>query len=256
MNQKPNENTPKVNRVLYIVTVTLLFAVAVVIAVTSAAQRGSKNPPPNTSEADSGTNSPITSQLMPETSMPETETKKPVVNDTKPSTTPAAEQLEEIPPEPVDVMPESFILPAAGALAKGHDSTLQVFSKTMNDYRVHTGIDIACAEGAPVHASADGVISKIWDDPLMGTSIAIEHSGSCFTVYKNLSKEIPEEIEEGTEVNAGQLIASVGNTAMIEIAEEPHLHFEMTVAGKSANPLDYFDDAALTSLETDITYES
>ncbi|MEE0968512.1 MAG: M23 family metallopeptidase [Clostridia bacterium] len=254
MNQKPSQNTPKVHRALYIITVTLLFAIAVVIAITSAANRRQEDPVPGTSDTVSDTESKIESVVdIPDTSAKDTRDEIPQSKppkETKPAPT------DEEPVEKVDTVPEKFLLPVTGILSKGHDTELQVFSETMNDYRVHTGVDIVCAENTPVYAAADGVISQVWNDPLMGTSIAISHSGECYTVYRNLSKEIPSGIAEGAEVKAGQLIASVGNTAMIEIAEEPHLHFEMTVQGKSANPLEYFDEAALTSLNTDSSYES
>ena len=147
-------------------------------------------------------------------------------------------------------------LPAVGILSKKHDTSLQVYSATMKDYRVHCGIDIITEEGAPVYAAADGTVSQIWDDPLMGKCIALSHSGDCYTVYKNLGEEIANGIEAGVNVGKGQLIASVGNTAMIELAEEPHLHFEITVGGEAADPLEFFDDAALVSLTVDSSYES
>ena len=89
----------------------------------------------------------------------------------------------------------------------------------------------------------------------MGYCIAIEHSGDCYTIYKNLSKEIPEGISEGAKVRSGQLIASVGDSAMVEIADEPHLHFEMTVGDLSVDPLKYFDEKSLETLGTDVSYE-
>ena len=58
----------------------------------------------------------------------------------------------------------SFILPVSGKLTNKHDPTLQVFSPTMQDYRVHIGVDLATKENAPVYAAADGKISKIWVD--------------------------------------------------------------------------------------------
>ncbi len=256
MNKTPIQNNRKINRALYIVTVTLLFALAVVIAITTAAGRKAKEPPKgNESDSLSGqitesdTTAPITTERKQDTNKPESRPTPQSTSDTEAS---AQKDLSE----PVDVMPNSFTLPVVGILSKGHDNSLQVYSKTMNDYRVHTGIDIVCSENAPVYAAAAGIISQIWDDPLMGNCIAISHGGQCYTVYKNLSEEMVSGIAEGANVSAGQLIAAVGNSAMIEIAEEPHLHFEMTVDGKSADPLDYFDDATLASLMVDASFES
>ena len=142
----------------------------------------------------------------------------------------------------------AFTLPVSGTLTNAHDPELQVFSPTMQDYRVHLGIDIETAENAPVYAAADGTVSKIWVDTLMGYCVAIKHSGNCVTVYKNLGATLPEGISEGASVRSGQLIATVGNSAMVEVADEPHLHFEMTVADLAVNPLEYFDEEALRAI--------
>ena len=149
----------------------------------------------------------------------------------------------------------SFVLPVSGTLSKQHNPDLQVYSTTLKDYRVHIGLDLVTEENAPVYAAADGSVKRIWKDALMGYCVAIEHSGECVTVYKNLGKTLPEGIAEGVSVRSGQLVATVGNSAMVEIAEEPHLHFEMTVGGLSVDPLEYYDDKALEALKLDSSYE-
>lgn len=227
----------KVNRAAVVTAVLLVAALAVIIAVTISTNRAKNNenqPPVTNAPSNSVTNAP-TSTATPTT--PPTQ---------KPADTTGSSQVEEELP--------SFILPVSGVLSKGHDATLQVYSSTMKDYRVHLGLDIVTDEGAPVYAAADGTISKIWKDTFMGYSIAVKHSGDCYTVYKNLSEILPEGIAEGATVRSGQLIGSVGESAMVEIAEEPHLHFEMTVADLSVDPLDYFDDKALESLKIDASY--
>ena len=89
----------------------------------------------------------------------------------------------------------------------------------------------------------------------MGYCISIKHNDDTYTIYRNLGKDHAEGIAEGVEVRAGQLISSVGNSAMIEIGQEPHLHFEMTVGGVNVNPLDYFDESSIASLTIDEAYE-
>lgn len=254
MNQQntPKKNQKGVNRTLYIVTVTMLFAIAVIIAITSASNRSRKenlgNPETDMSES---------SFLTPEDTEKQKETQP---KDTQPSpkdTTPPKVN-SDVPEEPtpvVEKIPE-FALPISGILSKEHSLETQVFSQTMQDYRTHSGIDISAGDKAPVYAAADGVIEKISYDPLMGYTIEIRHSGNCSTIYSNLSEEPAEGICEGAEICVGQAIATIGESAMVEIAEEPHLHFEIKVGGVSVNPLDYLDESALVSLESDTKYES
>lgn len=217
----------RVNRAVYLSGIVILLALAVVLAITAATNRAKRN---NVKEP------PQTSDVLPEPTQP------PKPTDTKPDREP-------------DAIPE-MKLPVSGKLTQKHSVDVQVFSPTMQDFRVHLGIDIATGDDAEVFAAADGTVSKIWEDPMMGTCVAISHSGECVTVYKNLAKELTEGLAEGTQVRQGQLLGHVGDTAMVEIAEEPHLHMEMTVKGLQVDPLDYFSAAVIASLSDDTSHET
>ena len=157
---------------------------------------------------------------------------------------------EKIESDPIDTEePEEikFSCPAYGTIFKGHDPTVQVWNETLGEYRIHLGIDIATALYAPVYAVADGTISIIWNDALMGQSIAIYHGNGLLSFYKNLDPAIESDIVKGVKVKGGQKIGVVGATAYTELADEPHLHFEMTLNGISVNPKDYlkYDDSSI-----------
>lgn len=232
----------KVNRSAVVGTCMLLVAVIIVVSVAVATNRAKKNQVELPETTDS-----TTTKLPEETKPNTTETTEPETEDTKaPASNNNSSQVENKLP--------SFVLPVSGVISKKHDPSLQVFSNTMKDYRVHLGIDIVTDEASPVYAAADGKVDKIWEDPLMGNCIAVKHSGDCYTIYKNLAADLPDGIAEGTSVRAGQMIATVGESAMVEVAEEPHLHFEMTVADLSVNPLEYFDEKALETLKIDASY--
>ena len=156
---------------------------------------------------------------------------------------------------PTDVLPSRFLLPVSGVMQKKHSADVQVFSDTMGDYRVHLGIDIGTVAGASVCAMADGVISQVWEDFSMGQCIAISHGGNAYTIYKNLSAELPAQIKTGVAVKAGDVIGTVGESAMVELSDEPHLHVEMTVNGLQVDPTAYLDEDAMATLKEDTNYE-
>jgi murein DD-endopeptidase MepM/ murein hydrolase activator NlpD len=90
---------------------------------------------------------------------------------------------------------------------------------------------------------------------MMGRCLAISHSGDCYSIYKNLDVTLPDDIVEGANVTAGQQIGTVGDTATLELAEEPHLHMEMTVKGLAVDPREYFSQQALAALGKDESHE-
>lgn len=214
----------KENKAVYITAISILLAMIVIVASVVATNRNK--------------------QVVPDTTTTKNTTTTPA--PTIPNDDPTSDVGSKLP---------TFSLPVSGKLLNVHDSELQVFSPTMNDYRVHLGIDIITTDGAPVYAAADGTVMQIWEDVRMGQCIAVKHNGDAVSIYKNVSAEFPKGIIEGAKVKAGQQIATVGSTAMVEIADEPHLHFEMTVGGLSVDPLEYFSSKDVETLSKDTAYE-
>ena len=217
----------KENRALYITAISVLLTLLLIVAAVVATNRSKQT-------------------------APEVTTPKPATTTTTKVNTPTP---DDDPTSDVGSKLPTFSLPVNGKLSAVHDSELQVFSPTMQDYRVHLGVDILANDGDPVYAVADGTVMQIWEDVRMGQCIAIKHAGDSVSIYKNVSAELPAGIIEGATVRVGQQIATVGSSAMVEIAEEPHLHFEMTVGGLAVDPLEYFSSKDVSALMKDTAYE-
>lgn len=134
----------------------------------------------------------------------------------------------------------TFVSPLAECtLDVDFSDTVLVFSPTMNDYRTHTALDLSATLGQEVMAVADGVVKNIWQDPFMGTCVSIEHTGNAVSYYKNLDPVVAEGLVIGASVKAGDVIGAVGESAMNEVAQDPHLHFELKVNDKHVDPKEH-----------------
>ncbi len=223
------------NRAAVVTVVILLLTLTVVLTVSIATNRAKKNNiEDNTTSTHQGE---LNTEKKDDHPIESGTVDSPIHNSTE--TTPVSGEIEEF----------ELSLPTQGTISKGHDSTIQVWSETMSDYRVHLGVDIATEESAPVYAPADGTVEKIWDDALMGRCVAISHGDDVYTFYKNLASTLGDGVEEGATLKCGQKIGEVGSTALAELADEPHLHLEMTVGGLAVDPRDYFNAEAKESLQ-------
>ena len=234
------------SRAVYVTVLTLILALSLLVTVTAISNRAKKKEAQDNTPGIEQTDPNAAQNHTPSsggnsTDLPNHE------NEDKPSGSDQTDSLPDSTTEAANTVPE-MALPVVGMVAKGYDSTLQVYSTTMGDYRIHLGLDMMTEEAAPVLAAADGVISQIWDDPMMGKCVAISHAGDCYSIYKNLDPTLAESIAVGSEVKAGDCLGNVGQSAILELAEEPHLHFEMTVGGLSVDPLEYFSEQAMLQL--------
>lgn len=160
-------------------------------------------------------------------------------NDSKPTVVPPATDWTKV---KVD-------MPVNGVIVKKHDLVNAVYSVTMEDYRVHRGVDIECQLGDMVTSCAYGTVLTVGEDPFMGTCVSIDHGDGLISYYRNLNPTLAEGITVGTEVHAGQMIGAVGESAIIEIAEEAHLHFELELNGEPVDPMTMLDYDESTALE-------
>lgn len=129
---------------------------------------------------------------------------------------------------------ESFSLPLGNAVSKHASLAELVYSKTMEDWRVHNGIDFPGATGDPVKAVNNGIVLSVKDDALWGTVVEIDHGEGMVARYCGLGK--------GSTVNEGDTVKindKVGNLSVIPIesADGVHLHFEVRINGAYADPI-------------------
>ena len=127
-----------------------------------------------------------------------------------------------------------FIKPVDGEITVEYAKDNLVYSNTLGEWVTHKGIDIQAAKTSVVKASADGTIKSIKNDPRYGLTVVVEHVNGFESIYANLLST--EFIKEGEEIKQGQGIGTVGNTAAFEIADEPHLHFELLKDGENLDP--------------------
>ena len=131
---------------------------------------------------------------------------------------------------------EKYILPLSQSVGKAFSDGELVYSKTMEDWRAHTGVDFQGNAGDSVKAVNNGVVKRVYDDALWGTIIEIDHGDGIVSRYCGLNYD--DAVAEGTRVNGGEQIGTLG-ILPIESADDEHLHFEVLLNGVTVDPFDY-----------------
>ena len=126
-------------------------------------------------------------------------------------------------------------LPVAGTITSQFGHRVDPITGEVSS---HTGTDIACAEGTPILAAADGTVTVAngldsWGGSY-GYYVQIDHGGGLETLYAHCSSIC---VTTGQQVQAGQVIGYVGHTGR---ATGSHLHLEVSVDGNRADVLRYF----------------
>lgn len=99
--------------------------------------------------------------------------------------------------------------------------------------RMHKGVDLPSPVGTPIHATADGMVSRADWFSGYGLYVSIEHGGNIETRYGHMSRL---NVAAGQMVHKGDVIGFVGSTGR---STGPHLHYEVRVAGEAVNPAPY-----------------
>ena len=99
--------------------------------------------------------------------------------------------------------------------------------------RGHKGVDLAGPTGTPIHATADGIVSRADWFSSYGLYVSLEHGGSLQTRYGHMSRV---NVAAGQRVRKGEIIGYVGSTGR---STGPHLHYEVRIAGAAVNPVPY-----------------
>lgn len=118
-------------------------------------------------------------------------------------------------------------------MTQGYGPTALVGEPIVNGVRTHTGIDLACPAGTPVHTVSDGVAHVTGGDGF-GNSVVVEVGNGYFVRYSHLASTA---VPDGATVHTGDVIGWEGSTGF---STGPHLHFEVDLGApsvqRSVNP--------------------
>ena len=91
--------------------------------------------------------------------------------------------------------------------------------------------------GTEVKAAAAGTVYSVYTDDQMGTTVVIRHTGGYSTTYASLAED--PAVAAGDEVELGQTIGAVGQSALLESAIGDHLHFAVSKDGENVDPMEF-----------------
>ncbi len=129
------------------------------------------------------------------------------------------------------------IRPVNGSVLQDYAMDRLTYNPTTKDWRVHNGVDLAATAGQTVLAVKAGTVSAVYEDDYYGGTVVIRHEDGYTTQYSNLSTL--STVSAGDTVKAGDIIGTVGGTALLELAQEPHLHFEVSCNGEPVDPAEF-----------------
>ena len=130
------------------------------------------------------------------------------------------------------------IMPCSGYETRGYGLMLHPISGYK---QFHAGIDLANRPGTPIFATANGTVEFAGTRGKLGRTVIINHGNGLKTIYGHLNKFT---VKKGQEVTRGDKIGEMGNTGY---STAPHLHYAITVDGRSVNPAKYIIPEDLVS---------
>ncbi|MCL1866032.1 MAG: M23 family metallopeptidase [Oscillospiraceae bacterium] len=132
------------------------------------------------------------------------------------------------------------VMPADGEVINPFSGGELVKSNTLGVWRTHDAVDIAANMGSEVKAIQRGTVSEVYNNAMWGVCVTIDHGDGILSSYMGLDKDV--KVEPGQGVEAGDVIALIGNTAESEIADPPHLHFAVRKEDEWIDPIAYINE--------------
>ena len=101
----------------------------------------------------------------------------------------------------------------------------------------HKAVDFDAAAGTEVKCMADGKIESISYSEETGNIILVDHGDGLKTLYRFVEPD--SSLKEGADIKKGATLGVVAKAYGIEHKDGEHLHLEVELNGKAADPTEY-----------------
>lgn len=118
--------------------------------------------------------------------------------------------------------------------SEGQENSIVLYDGT---YMQNSGVDYSCDNAFDIISVLDGVVTNVYENDILGTTVEIRHSNDLISVYQSLSDVT---VKKDDNVTQGQIIAKSG-LSNIDKELENHLHFELYYKSSIVNPEEFYN---------------
>ena len=159
-------------------------------------------------------------------------------NDSVPTSTESKENLEKAKEQnnkKTETKSESKLNYIGTEVLREYSADMPSYSKTLDVWEIHKGLDISADKGYEVKSLLDGKVVNVFKDDKHGISVRVEGANNVVVVYSNLDEKT--NVKKGQEVTEGQVLGTVGNTTSVESEDGTHVHVEAFKGEESIDPM-------------------
>ncbi|MGM9531306.1 peptidoglycan DD-metalloendopeptidase family protein [Intestinibacter sp.] len=120
-------------------------------------------------------------------------------------------------------------------ILREYSETMPTYSKTLDVWEIHKGLDVSAQEGSEIKSILDGKVVSVYSDDRYGTSIELSYNDDLNVIYSGIQENV--SLKKGDTVKEGDCIGYVGNTTNIENEDGTHVHIEAYKKNVAINPL-------------------
>ena len=154
-------------------------------------------------------------------------------NNAVPTTTESKENLQKAKEKEEKKKEESKLSFLGKEVVREYSVKEPSYSKTLNLWEIHKGLDVSSTKGQDVKALLAGKIVDVFKDDEYGMSVKVKSDNDVTVVYSNLNEKI--SVKKDQSIKEGQSLGTVGETSTVESEDGSHVHIE---AFKGKEPMD------------------
>lgn len=152
-------------------------------------------------------------------------------NDAVPTTTESDENLEKA----KEKKNESKLSYLGTEISREYSEKDPSYSKTLDVWEIHKGIDVTSKQGSQVKSLLDGQVVSIFEDDSHGVSVKVKSENNIIVVYSNLDKST--KVKKDQKIKSGEVLGIVGNTTSVESEDGVHVHVEAFKGKEYIDPM-------------------
>ena len=128
---------------------------------------------------------------------------------------------------------DSLVMPLVGNVLINYSADKSVYFPTLQQYKCNPALIVAANVGDSVKAAANGMVSRIYNDPMTGLTVVMNLGNGYEVTYGQLQEVT---VSEGTYVAEGEIFAQIAQPTRYYAVEGSNLYIKLTKDGVPVNP--------------------